>query len=227
MLAQFRVDAIPGDVDLKFGGALAAARNVDPLRLSETMNACRHCSDTLLLMDLEGENPLEWRYVGQHGVDRLKAWTDSGPVVRVGDVPDQTFARDVLIPTYVDAIRIDRPVVHRVTAIANRTFLSYRKLTVLVPARDRKQGNGHMLVFSQVDQAIPLDHSLEQPPSLTSRERHCLTLVAGGLSAKQVAREMGISEKTVELHLSRVRTKYGARTTAQAIAISMALTLAA
>ena len=41
MLAQFRVDAIPGDVDLKFGGALAAARNVDPLRLSETMNAVK------------------------------------------------------------------------------------------------------------------------------------------------------------------------------------------
>ena len=82
-----------------------------------------------------------------------------------------------------------------------------------------------MLVFTLIDQAIRLNRTLDEPPSLTSRERHCLTLAASGLSAKQMAKEMGISEKTVELHLSRVRKKYGARTTAQAIATSMVLTI--
>jgi len=39
---------------------------------------------------------------------------------------------------------------------------------------------------------------------LTPREREVLTLVAQGKANKQIARELGISEKTVKTHLTRV-----------------------
>ena len=51
--------------------------------------------------------------------------------------------------------------------------------------------------------------------SLSGREREVLNLVVDGLLNKQIAAEMGISEKTVKVHRSRVMHKTGARTAAQ------------
>jgi DNA-binding CsgD family transcriptional regulator len=45
--------------------------------------------------------------------------------------------------------------------------------------------------------------------SLSPREREVLELVAKGLPGKQVARELGISTKTVEQHKSRIFSKLG------------------
>ena len=45
--------------------------------------------------------------------------------------------------------------------------------------------------------------------ALSPREREVLDLVAKGLPGKQVARELGISTKTVEQHKSRIFTKLG------------------
>jgi DNA-binding NarL/FixJ family response regulator len=44
---------------------------------------------------------------------------------------------------------------------------------------------------------------------LTSRETEILSLVANGLAAKQVARHLGISAKTVEKHKTRIFAKLG------------------
>ncbi len=44
---------------------------------------------------------------------------------------------------------------------------------------------------------------------LTTREREVLVLVAKGLAAKQVARHLGISHKTVERHKSRMSLETG------------------
>jgi DNA-binding CsgD family transcriptional regulator len=44
---------------------------------------------------------------------------------------------------------------------------------------------------------------------LTPRERDVLTLVARGFAGKQVARHLGISPKTVEVHKTRIFAKLG------------------
>lgn len=51
----------------------------------------------------------------------------------------------------------------------------------------------------------------EQPVQdfLTRREKEVLTLVARGLAGKQVARQLGISPKTVEQHKTRIFAKLG------------------
>jgi RNA polymerase sigma factor (sigma-70 family) len=51
--------------------------------------------------------------------------------------------------------------------------------------------------------------------SLSGREREVLQLVVDGLLNKQIAAELGISEKTVKVHRSRVMHKTGARTAAE------------
>jgi len=54
--------------------------------------------------------------------------------------------------------------------------------------------------------------------ALSGRERTVLRLVADGLATKQIARELGITERTVKFHISSIMNKLGADTRAQAVA---------
>jgi len=56
---------------------------------------------------------------------------------------------------------------------------------------------------------------------LSHRELHVLKQVAAGLSNKQIARQLGISEKTVRNHLSRVFNKLGATNRTDAVMHAM------
>ena len=56
---------------------------------------------------------------------------------------------------------------------------------------------------------------------LTERQRQILSLIEGGLPGKQVARQLGISEKTVERHKTRIFARLGVPN--QTAAVSLAL----
>ncbi len=49
------------------------------------------------------------------------------------------------------------------------------------------------------------------PPRLTSREHEVLRLLAAGHTCSQMARELGASPRTVEVHLGRIYDKLGVR----------------
>jgi DNA-binding NarL/FixJ family response regulator len=57
-----------------------------------------------------------------------------------------------------------------------------------------------------------------RPRRLTARERDVLSHVAAGLSTKQIARELRITERTVKFHIASIFNKLGAETRAQAVA---------
>ena len=72
------------------------------------------------------------------------------------------------------------------------------------------------------DQATALAHRLATPPvELTPRERDVLHLVTEGSSNRQVSRALGISERTVEVHVSRILAKTGHRSRAELIRWSL------
>ena len=54
-------------------------------------------------------------------------------------------------------------------------------------------------------------------PALTPREREVLVLVAKGLSAKEIAGQIGIAPRTVEGHIDTVRLKVRARNKAHMV----------
>jgi DNA-binding CsgD family transcriptional regulator len=60
---------------------------------------------------------------------------------------------------------------------------------------------------------------------LTPRERQVLSLVARGLAAKQVARQLSISPKTVERHKTRIFAKLNVPNQAAAVGAAMGLEL--
>jgi NarL family two-component system response regulator LiaR len=68
----------------------------------------------------------------------------------------------------------------------------------------------------------------ESPETLTQREMEVLGLLAHGLANKEIARELGIGEKTVKTHVSNILSKLGvlSRTQAALHAIQMGLVTA-
>jgi DNA-binding NarL/FixJ family response regulator len=59
-----------------------------------------------------------------------------------------------------------------------------------------------------------------RPTALSAREREVLQLVADGLANKQIARSLGISERTVKFHVTSILNKLGAENRAHAVAIA-------
>ena len=57
--------------------------------------------------------------------------------------------------------------------------------------------------------------------SLTQREREVLGLIVGGKLNKQIANDLGISIKTVEVHRSRVMEKMGASSVAELVQLAL------
>ena len=70
--------------------------------------------------------------------------------------------------------------------------------------------------------AAKLAAALRAPPGsrLTNREREVLGLIASGLAAKQIARALGISERTVKFHTASILRKLDADNRAQAVAVA-------
>lgn len=67
---------------------------------------------------------------------------------------------------------------------------------------------------------------LESPPhdeigTLSDREREVLTWTAAGRRQVEIAATLGLSERTVENHLRRIRKRLGVTTTAQAIRVAI------
>jgi DNA-binding NarL/FixJ family response regulator len=64
----------------------------------------------------------------------------------------------------------------------------------------------------------PHQRSHRTRPQLTTRERKILSLIAGGVSNKGIARSLGVSVNTVKFHLAATFQKLNAATRAEAVA---------
>jgi FixJ family two-component response regulator len=80
-------------------------------------------------------------------------------------------------------------------------------------ALDLESGNWH--------QKIDREQTRLRIESLTEREQEVFHLVAEGMANKAIAAELGISERTVEVHRSQVMKKLDARTLAQLVRIHL------
>jgi DNA-binding CsgD family transcriptional regulator len=68
----------------------------------------------------------------------------------------------------------------------------------------------------QVDLVSPDDRP-PRPDFLTRRERAVLARVVDGDTSKEIARELGISPRTVEFHRANIMKKFGAKNLADLV----------
>ena len=70
-------------------------------------------------------------------------------------------------------------------------------------------------------QALGREALLEKLASLTERERDVFERVADGKMNKVIAADLGISERTVEVHRGQVMKKLGVKTLAQLVRVKI------
>jgi DNA-binding CsgD family transcriptional regulator len=63
------------------------------------------------------------------------------------------------------------------------------------------------------------ERPLELQVSLSPREQEALSLVAAGLTARRIARQLGVAESTVRTHLNNAKEKLNARTLPEAVSL--------
>ena len=68
---------------------------------------------------------------------------------------------------------------------------------------------------------MQLSRTLPTEVTLTGRERDVLRWLAEGLRVDRIAERMGVSNRTVEVHLASARRRVGAKTREQALAIAI------
>ncbi len=73
----------------------------------------------------------------------------------------------------------------------------------------RAAARGEMPLDPKAAHAVLTRGTPEAGSTLTAREREVLVLLADGLPNKQIARRLGISEKTVKAHVTKVFTAIG------------------
>ncbi|WJV50659.1 helix-turn-helix domain-containing protein [Streptomyces flavofungini] len=112
------------------------------------------------------------------------------------------------------ALGLSNRLIARELDISEKTAKNHLSSIYLkIGATDRTQA---ALYARQVGLIGPREVVPSAGPALTARERGVLHLLALGLSNRLIARELGISEKTVKNHLSSIYLKIGATHRTQA-----------
>ena len=75
---------------------------------------------------------------------------------------------------------------------------------------------GHVLLHPDVAAVLATGTRSADAAHLTARERDVLVEVAHGRSNREIARELGLAEKTVKTHMSAILTKLGVQDRTQA-----------
>ncbi len=75
---------------------------------------------------------------------------------------------------------------------------------------------GHTLLHPEVARVLSEGESAADPARLTPRERQVLTEIGRGRSNREIARALGLAEKTVKAHVSAILAKLGVQDRTQA-----------
>jgi len=75
---------------------------------------------------------------------------------------------------------------------------------------------GHVLLHPDVARLLADGESRRTAVHLTARERDVLGAIARGRANREIARDLGLSEKTVKTHVSAILTKLGVQDRTQA-----------
>ena len=112
----------------------------------------------------------------------------------------------------------DERVIQAIKAGARGYLLKGASVDEIVRAIRAVHSGGSHLASGAAARVVAELAGRSRPRRLTPRERDVLSHVAAGLSTKQIARALDITERTVKFHIASIFNKLGAETRAQAVA---------
>jgi DNA-binding NarL/FixJ family response regulator len=163
----------------------------------DALGLVREQSPDLVLLDLE--------LPGLSGIEAIPRLRETSPDTRI------------LVFTAYDT---DERVLSAVRAGAGGYQLKGAAVAEIAAAIRTVAAGGSVLAPSA---AAKLANAVRAPRGagpLTVREREVLRLIAQGLPGKQIAGQLGISERTVKFHTASLIRKLGADNRAQAVAVA-------
>lgn len=177
--------------------------------LDAAVAAARHESCDIALIDL-GMPGMD----GVAGIRAFRAALPDIPVAIVSGTTDATAIRNALAAGAIGYL----PKTLEPATVVAALRLMLAGGTYLPPEL--------LATAAQPAEAVPAD-----PPAtgnaLTPREQEVLEHIMQGASNKEIARDLGVAEVTVKLHMRRILQKLGVRNRAGAVAVAMARGLAA
>jgi DNA-binding NarL/FixJ family response regulator len=152
---------------------------------------------------------MDVRLPGQSGVDVLKAVRDRGlttPIILVTTFDDdETFFRAIQVGAN-GFLRKDSSLAE-LTSCIDRVISGER---VFRPSVTRTARSG-------LEALQPKFESLDLPEPLTKKEAEVLSLMTAGLSNKEIAESLGVTEATIKTHASTIFAKLGVRDRVRAV----------
>lgn len=126
--------------------------------------------------------------------------------------------RVVILTAYVEQRLLQRAAAANACALLPKNGELAGMLEVLRTAR-----RGGFTVHPELLHRLVGSHELptQRHPDLTKREREVLQMLAAGLDARLIAREMGISVNTCRGYVKSLLAKLGAHSQLEAVAIAM------
>src|SRR5947209_19038985 len=141
---------------------------------------------------------------------------------------DETRNADVLVADTVDASRSAAPVLYLVknSNEASQAIVRGARGVMLRTAAPRRLhtgvravADGFVIIDEEVAEGV-MPHArarVELMEPLTPREQQVAQLLAGGLTNKEIAQRLGITEHTVKFHLNGLLRKLGVSTRTEAV----------
>lgn len=166
------------------------------------INSKEYASGKELLADLEAHSPrcmvVDFQMPDESGLKLMEQVRS-----RFGQVPFVLVTGHGTVPLTVEAMKLGAVTVLEKPFLPDEFLNSVREMLVLESQRRHAM---------QQKQAI-----LDRMSSLTAREHEIAELVVAGSLTKQIAKQLGISTKTVEVHRSHITKKLGVESVAQLV----------
>ncbi|SMF60834.1 regulatory protein, luxR family [Xaviernesmea oryzae] len=143
----------------------------------------------------------------------------SGETNRIEETALLLGSADIIL---MHSVSYTEEMARQLAAVTRKPVITARR--VIAGALHLRLMESHAPTIAGAIQASELN-LIERLPSpnepLTGREQEVLSLVLDGKSNKEIAKELGISHRTVEIHRSRAMGKYNATTAMQLIRRAM------
>jgi DNA-binding CsgD family transcriptional regulator len=146
-------------------------------------------------------------------------------------MPTTTIAESLRYGEVADAVALDAELPGAEVAAARLQRMGARVIFLGEPRIDRDSPDAEdeavhvsmgVSVRSLASALVPgITTTRPVNGALTNREQEVLSLIARGLAAKQVAKHLGISPKTVERHKTRIYCKLGVPNQAAAVSVGL------